>query len=510
MFTKSPSCLTGPGHRGRAARRRPHRLGGRAGRGHRPPRVPGRPTRRLGPRRRADASGQDLSERDPADAGPSPQFSLGKSLPGFGPTGPWLVTPDEFADPDDLELGCSVNGDQMQKGRTRDLIFSVPALIAQLSRGCPLLPGDVIFTGTPAGVGLGRTPPVWLAAGDELVSYIDGIGELRQRFVAATDRLRLLSTRKADRHGPAPPHPDHHRRAQRRADRRLLRRVRPHRRRGRHVRHRRRRRAAAHRARRHRRLVELGVGADDPDDLDRVAASLAALGVPAERTRRRRPRRRPRHRGRRARSRSRPGSSRNPPRRHGYNGPGVDRRPAQRAPGILRERAGPAAQARPRRVRLHRPAGHHRSSSPRASASRSATRSRARGAFMRCSTDHHNVLVQQAPGRLPAPHLVAGRRRRRGRPRRQRDAGRTDPERHVWGLGRHHVGSNFFWYLKDPAGNFSEYYSDMDCIVDDALWTAGGAGRAPRACTAGGRRRRRRSSQPEDLAALMTGAHSRS
>jgi 2-keto-4-pentenoate hydratase/2-oxohepta-3-ene-1,7-dioic acid hydratase in catechol pathway len=130
--------------------------------------------------------GQDLSERVIQLAGPSPQFSLGKSLPGFGPMGPWLVTPDEFDDRDDLELGCSVNGAQMQKGRTRDLIFSIPAMVSKLSALMPLLPGDVLFTGTPAGVGLGRTPPRWLNPGDELVSHVAGIGELRQRFVAAT------------------------------------------------------------------------------------------------------------------------------------------------------------------------------------------------------------------------------------------------------------------------------------------------------------------------------------
>jgi 2-keto-4-pentenoate hydratase/2-oxohepta-3-ene-1,7-dioic acid hydratase in catechol pathway len=129
--------------------------------------------------------GQDLSERITQTAGPSPQFSLGKSLPGFGPTGPWLVTSDEFADRDDLELGCSINGERMQKGRTSDLVFSVPALISKLSHKVPLLPGDVVFTGTPAGVGLGRTPQRFLAPGDELVSYVDGIGELRQSFVAA-------------------------------------------------------------------------------------------------------------------------------------------------------------------------------------------------------------------------------------------------------------------------------------------------------------------------------------
>ena len=129
--------------------------------------------------------GQDLSERIGQMAGPSPQFSLAKSLPGFGPTGPWLVTPDEFADRDDLALGCSINGEQVQKARSRELIFSIPAMIAALSRQMRLLPGDVLFTGTPAGVGMGRSPQRWLAPGDELVSYVEGIGELRQRFVAA-------------------------------------------------------------------------------------------------------------------------------------------------------------------------------------------------------------------------------------------------------------------------------------------------------------------------------------
>jgi 2-keto-4-pentenoate hydratase/2-oxohepta-3-ene-1,7-dioic acid hydratase in catechol pathway len=130
------------------------------------------------------AVGQDISERIIQLAGPAPQFSLGKSYPGFAPIGPWLVTPDEFENPDDLELRCTVNGEEVQKGRTRDLIFSVPALIAGLSAVVPLLPGDVIFTGTPAGVGLGRDPQRWLAEGDELVSTIEGIGELRQRFTA--------------------------------------------------------------------------------------------------------------------------------------------------------------------------------------------------------------------------------------------------------------------------------------------------------------------------------------
>jgi len=102
--------------------------------------------------------GQDLSERTGQLAGPSPQFSLAKSLPGFGPMGPWLVSPADLDDRDDLELACSINGEQMQKGRTRDLVFSVPAMVSALSRQLPLLPGDVLFTCTPAGVGIGRDP----------------------------------------------------------------------------------------------------------------------------------------------------------------------------------------------------------------------------------------------------------------------------------------------------------------------------------------------------------------
>ena len=132
-------------------------------------------------------AGQDISERTIQLAGAAPQFSLGKSFPGFGPTGPWLVTPDEFADPDDLELGCAINGEEVQKSRTSHLIISVPRLVAKLSAILPLGPGDVIFTGTPAGVGLGRDPQRWLAPGDDLASYVEGIGELRQRFVAGPD-----------------------------------------------------------------------------------------------------------------------------------------------------------------------------------------------------------------------------------------------------------------------------------------------------------------------------------
>jgi 2,4-didehydro-3-deoxy-L-rhamnonate hydrolase len=131
------------------------------------------------------AVGQDLSERVVQWSGGG-QFSLGKSFPGFGPMGPCLVTPDEVPHPDDLELGCSVNGEVMQASRTSDMVFSVPRLIAALSAILPLLPGDVIFTGTPAGVGGARKPPRFLQPGDVLTSHIEGIGSLRNRCVGAS------------------------------------------------------------------------------------------------------------------------------------------------------------------------------------------------------------------------------------------------------------------------------------------------------------------------------------
>jgi 2,4-didehydro-3-deoxy-L-rhamnonate hydrolase len=148
--------------------------------------------------------GQDLSERRVQLSGPAPQFSLGKSFPRFGPTGPHLVTVDELPDPDDLELGCSLNGEVLQRARTSDLIFPVPELIARLSAVCRLLPGDLIFTGTPAGVGGSRTPPRFLAPGDELVSWVEGIGELRNTMTD-TDPTE-------DDHGTAPAHGHHARR----------------------------------------------------------------------------------------------------------------------------------------------------------------------------------------------------------------------------------------------------------------------------------------------------------
>ncbi|MBB1154426.1 fumarylacetoacetate hydrolase family protein [Amycolatopsis dendrobii] len=128
--------------------------------------------------------GQDLSERVSQLAGPAPQFSLGKSFPNFAPVGPWLVTPDELADRDDLALSCAIDGETVQDGRTRELIFPVAKLISALSQTITLYPGDLVFTGTPSGVGVGRTPQRFLRAGQELVSRIEGLGEMRQTFVA--------------------------------------------------------------------------------------------------------------------------------------------------------------------------------------------------------------------------------------------------------------------------------------------------------------------------------------
>jgi 2-keto-4-pentenoate hydratase/2-oxohepta-3-ene-1,7-dioic acid hydratase in catechol pathway len=129
--------------------------------------------------------GQDISERVLQWAAGG-QFSLGKSFPCFGPMGPCLVTPDELANPDDLAIECRVAGEVMQQSRTADMVFGVPRLIAELSGVCPLLPGDVIFTGTPAGIGASRQPPRFLAAGEVIESTIEGIGTIRNRCVAAT------------------------------------------------------------------------------------------------------------------------------------------------------------------------------------------------------------------------------------------------------------------------------------------------------------------------------------
>jgi catechol 2,3-dioxygenase-like lactoylglutathione lyase family enzyme len=216
-----------------------------------------------------------------------------------------------------------------------------------------------------------------------------------------------------------------------------------------------------------RRLVELRVAADDPDDIARIAAALARLEVPSERTESRLTTYDP---GTEvsvivaAAPRLQQPATPAPP----YNGPGDIARPDTRADGVLR-----TERVRPRRL------GHVvLGSTDQERSQRVFTEGlgfkvsdlvRGRAAFLRCSSDHHNVLVQQTP--------VAFLHHSSWQVNDVDEIGRgatamleKDPSRHVWGLGRHHIGSNFFWYLRDPAGHFSEYYSDLDCIVDDALW----------------------------------------
>jgi len=220
----------------------------------------------------------------------------------------------------------------------------------------------------------------------------------------------------------------------------------------------------------HRKLVELRIGADEPDDIDRIAGSLARLDIPSERS----------IDSIRAID---PGTelavivevappiSQGPTPTPSYNAPGVPARAGSRAPGIERAEA-----VKPRKL------GHVVVGSTDQPGSQRffgeglglkiSDQVPGLAAFMRCSTDHHNVLVQKAP--------VAFLHHTAWEVNDVDDVGRgamamleDHPERHVWGLGRHHVGSNFFWYLRDPAGNFSEYYSDLDCIIDDALWKPG-------------------------------------
>lgn len=126
--------------------------------------------------------GNDLSERYLQRAAGG-QFSMGKSFPGFGPMGPHLVTPDELTDPDDLALTCTVNGEVRQASRTSQMIYPVSRLIEELAAVVTLLPGDVIFTGTPAGVGWVHDR--YLAPGDVVESSIDEIGTIRNRMTGS-------------------------------------------------------------------------------------------------------------------------------------------------------------------------------------------------------------------------------------------------------------------------------------------------------------------------------------
>ncbi len=252
----------------------------------------------------------------------------------------------------------------------------------------------------------------------------------------------------------------------------------------------------------HRRRIELSIGVDDRDELDRIAHQLTAMDLPAKLDRDTLLAEEP-IAGFRACIEISPRIEQPRIEATPYNGPGRIDRPNHRAPGILRH-----SPVQPLK-RGHVVIG---------STDQQATRkfftegigfnvskvAPAIAAFMRCSTDHHSVLVQQAPLNFlhHTPWQVQD----------IDDVGGAsamldnNPDRHVWGLGGHHVGSNFFWYLKDPAGSFSEYHSHPDRIVDDELWTPGvweglrglyNWGPPPPSFLL-----------PHDIAAMMTGAHS--
>ena len=129
--------------------------------------------------------GHDVSARDWQKNKPGKQWLLGKGFDSFAPLGPWIVTRDEVANPGALAIELRLNGKVMQSSNTRQLIFGIDYLVSYLSHVCTLLPGDLLFTGTPSGVGSGRTPPVFLKPGDVAEVTIEGLGTLRNKVVSA-------------------------------------------------------------------------------------------------------------------------------------------------------------------------------------------------------------------------------------------------------------------------------------------------------------------------------------
>ena len=128
--------------------------------------------------------GEDYSERTVQMRGKNAQFAIGKSFKNFTPFGPWLTTSDEVGDPNALAIGTVVNGEVMQDSNTSDMIFTVAELISYLSSVCEIRAGDIMFTGSPHGVGQGRTPAVFLKPGDEVVTSIEKLGSMRNHCVA--------------------------------------------------------------------------------------------------------------------------------------------------------------------------------------------------------------------------------------------------------------------------------------------------------------------------------------
>ncbi len=188
LFTKVPSSVTGPG----GAIEKPAivtKLDWEAEIAV----IVGRPMRDVP---EADALGcvagytllNDVSAREFQFDVKPPQTSFAKSMDGFCPMGPWLVTADEIPDPGNLQLTCRVNGTLMQDGNTHDMIFPIPAILSYVSRYVALEPGDVIATGTPDGVGAFRTPPVFLQPGDRVEIACPAIGRLENPVVARRGR----------------------------------------------------------------------------------------------------------------------------------------------------------------------------------------------------------------------------------------------------------------------------------------------------------------------------------
>jgi catechol 2,3-dioxygenase-like lactoylglutathione lyase family enzyme len=252
-----------------------------------------------------------------------------------------------------------------------------------------------------------------------------------------------------------------------------------------------------------RQLVELGIGVDDPDDLHSAAGRLGALGIDVKQTLD-------------ALSATDPGTGvrvvlsvadpldSQPAPVIAPNAPGRPDRGTSRAEPILRENP-----VRPRKL------GHVVLGSTELDASerffiqgigfKVSDKVPDAASFLRCSTDHHNLLVQAAP--IPFLHHSSWQVDDVDEVGRGAHAMlQKDPASHVWGLGRHHIGSNFFWYLKDPAGNFTEYYADMDCIIDDQLWDPG-VWTDIRALYSWGPPVPESFLAPDDLAELMVAAH---
>lgn len=133
--------------------------------------------------------GHDVSARDWQLESPGGQWLMGKTFDSFAPVGPELVTRDEVSDPSQLDISLRLNGETMQHSNTRQLIFDIPQLIAHLSKVCTLSPGDLLFTGTPPGVGMARKPPIFLQDGDMVEIEIERIGTLRNPVQSLESRV---------------------------------------------------------------------------------------------------------------------------------------------------------------------------------------------------------------------------------------------------------------------------------------------------------------------------------